>query len=392
MAHPEPSFNRFHHWMKQRGHHLLFGAMLVALIALLMWWAFFFHSAIRREYRMEYRSLLLQTRLTALRLGQQKSKKPPSVGVYLWDSRLEIIPVRTSGRLPRGTWLLQPRWYERAIRPRPQAISRLQKKYRRRLLMLSGEGAFLGLCILLISIMLYQMILLERRSAYELQECWSRITHEIKTPITGLKAFLETLQIRDFSRQELDPLLQLAMTQIQRQERLATNLLRGQQLGHDSFRVETTTLEWTPVIEDFFAGDDAQLTEFRLELELLSSLESRVLGNAKVIREILNNLTDNALKYTEGPLVLQVRMEDEGAFLLLRLSDNGRGFETSMAETIFESYRSLRDELPSKIQGTGMGLYLSRKLARRMGGDLRATSPGQGQGAEFLFWLKKPEC
>ena len=82
-------------------------------------------------------------------------------------------------------------------------------------------------------------------------------------------------------------------------------------------------------------------------------------------------------------------MEENKDFLVLRVTDNGQGFPPEMAEKLFESYRHLRHELPQGINGTGMGLYLSRKLARRMGGELRASSPGQGEGATFSLWLKK---
>jgi signal transduction histidine kinase len=385
MKPPEPTVFAFRSWVRRQQHHILFGAMLVALSALLVWWAWFFHSTIQDEYHLNYQNLQLQARLTALRLGADTGRTPPRQGVYLWDSRLEIVKPATGD----GVYRLRPRWTDRGVRLRPVAVRQLQRKYQRRVMMLTGEGLFLALCMLIFSIMLHRIILLERRSKEELKEFWSRITHEIKTPITGLKAFLETLKKREFSRKELLPLLDLAMSQVQRQERLAANLLRGQQMEAGAFRIEVSVLEWTPLIEDFFEEDDFQLTDSQISLALLSPAQSRVQGNPSVVREILNNLTDNAIKYSQPPLSLQVMMEENKDFLVLRVTDNGQGFPPEMAEKLFESYRHLRHELPQGINGTGMGLYLSRKLARRMGGELRASSPGQGEGATFSLWLKK---
>lgn len=372
-------------WLRHQQHHLLLGAMLVVLSALLFWWAWFFHSTIREEYHRNHKNLTLLAQIAAYKLGAQGQKTPPHVGVYLWDSRLEIVRgTRGAGVVP-----LSPRWKHLGVRLRPAVVKRLQRKYRRRVTMLTGEGLFLALCMLIFSILLYRSLLQERRSKEELKEFWSRITHEIKTPITGLKAFLETLKRREFSRQELLPLLDLAMSQIQRQELLATHLLRGQQMESSSFRIELSPLEWTPLVEGFFAEDDLQLTDGQVSLELLPAGESRVQGNPSVIREILNNLTDNALKYSEKTLQLQVKMEENKDFLVVKVTDNGKGFPPAMAERLFESYRYLSQSLPQGSSGTGMGLYLSRKLARRMGGELKAFSPGQEQGATFSLSLRK---
>jgi two-component system CheB/CheR fusion protein len=86
-------------------------------------------------------------------------------------------------------------------------------------------------------------------------------------------------------------------------------------------------------------------------------------------------------------LELRVRVFIQNKWAGVAVSDNGHGFISDDAEKIFVAYKYLKGELPGSKHGSGMGLYISRKLAKKMGGMLEASSQGMGKGAEFRLYL-----
>ncbi len=114
-----------------------------------------------------------------------------------------------------------------------------------------------------------------------------------------------------------------------------------------------------------------------------------VQADINVLKVILDNITDNAVKYCASSPVLQVDCICYENKAVIVIKDNGPGFRPHFIETVFEAYKHLDEKLPVKRRGTGLGLYISRQLARKMGGDLEAYSEGEGKGAEFRIILPR---
>ncbi|MBN2431130.1 MAG: HAMP domain-containing histidine kinase [Acidobacteria bacterium] len=371
-------------WLRQRGHHLLFVITLLSLTSLVGWWAVFIRNSIHREHNREKEELVFRVQAYALTLGHQP-QPVPQPGPLPDDARFEIVPAATAAA---DAVAMQPYWPEYAIQPRPAELAFVEDKFRRRSIMVIGEGTLLALLILISTFMLYRLIHEERRSARELQEFWSRITHEIKTPITGLRAFLETLKSQELSREELEPLVHMALRQVDRQQQLAQNILVGQRLERDAARLNPTPLALGDFLERFVGGHRSQFGE-RIRLQRPSPNDVWVMADPDAVHVILDNLTDNAFKYAGEGLDLQIRVTADDDEAQVSVCDNGPGFDPAQAENLFEAFRRFPGELPDGQHGTGMGLYISRSLARKMGGDLTGSSAGPRQGACFQLNLKR---
>jgi signal transduction histidine kinase len=129
----------------------------------------------------------------------------------------------------------------------------------------------------------------------------------------------------------------------------------------------------------------------------LSERDSKMLWKVDItsLEQILLNLVDNAVKYARGypgqtlPLELSVRVE--GSRVSLALRDYGPGIGSAVAKNIFTAFHKSADAAAHSAPGVGLGLSLSRRLARQMGGNLRFVDPAEGSGA--LFCLELPlEC
>ena len=144
-------------------------------------------------------------------------------------------------------------------------------------------------------------------------------------------------------------------------------------------------------VQDFLDEHRIILPDNDLKFSVQCPPETEVLADPDALRVILENLTDNALKYggKEPELTYTIAAADRHA--LITISDRGIGFNPASAGQIFEAYERLSEEQPQGKHGTGMGLYLSRRLARRMGGDLTAHSDGPATGASFTLSLRSVE-
>jgi len=376
------SIGRFSRALAQHGYHVLFGVSLLSLTSLVAWWSIFIKTAIQQQRDAQYENLKARLTAEALILGHDHTKMP-ILGAL--DERLSVVrcgmPESSEFSQP-----LRPFWQDFCVAARSDYLTSIEKAYQRKRLMIIGESSVLIVVVLLSSFMLYRIIALERRTARELKEFFSRVTHEIKTPVTAIKAFLQTLRAQAIPGAQLLALVDLALKQVERQERLTENLLVGQRLNRDGFGMQLKSFELHGFVDDFLYSHRLMLSQADVEFADAGK-GVVVVADPDGLRVILENLMDNAVKYGGTPLRLRIAIARADGRILLQFADNGVGFDPAKSEMIFEAYRRLANELPEGRHGTGMGLYLSRKLARTMGCDLFAESPGRGAGATFTLSL-----
>jgi signal transduction histidine kinase len=375
-------------WLRRHGHHLVFGLCLASLALLLGWWTVFIRRAVLQEYDFHIANLKSEGRALALQIGHTRAGEP-ALGTYAGDDRFEIVPTDEEEHAGTIAFRLSPWWSDYTLRPRPAYLQEVEDRFRSRIFMVLGEGAFLAFLVLVSSFMLYRLIRLERRSAMELHEFWGRITHEIKTPITGIKTFLQTLKTHRLSEEELRPLVDLALDQVERQQQLAHNILIGQRLERDMIGLNLEPVELGGFLRKFLEGHGVNLAGREVRLSFACPEDVAVLADPDAVHIILDNLVDNAIKYGGEALVLDIEVECDDDHAFIAFTDNGPGLDPRMVRNIFEAYRRLTDELPAGSHGTGMGLYISRKLARKMGGELTAFSEGPGRGTRFQLRLRR---
>ncbi len=371
--------------LRRHLHHLFFAACLLSLASLFAWWTVFIYRAILQEHRFLTEEMEYRGRLYSLVLKEQPGEPP--LGAYPGDDRMEIV--RSGDRQGRYMFPLAPRWPGLAIRPRADYLESIERRLRRRMVMIVGEGSLLGLLVLSSSFMLYRLISIERRTSRQMQEFWSRITHQIKTPITGLKAFLQTLKTHDIEREELQALIDMALAQVERQEQLAQNILMGQRLAKRFGDARLEPIRLADFVTRFLESHALLLSRCRVEFDPAGCADVTVAADPDSLHVVLDNLADNALKYGGEQPHLRIRLSVADGRAILEFRDHGQGFEPRFAGNIFEAYRRVGNELPEGKHGTGLGLYIARSLARAMGGDLEAASEGPGTGARFTLYLRR---
>lgn len=221
------------------------------------------------------------------------------------------------------------------------------------------------------------------------------MSHEVRTPMNGIMGMVRLLR-----RTALDD-EQREITEVG--ERAARNLLELLDGVLDYTKLEAGRMEIasTPFSPLALTRECAELWRYQAAskgLALGLALPERLplaSGDPARIRQILNNLLGNALKFTERggvDLRLEAEARDGGLALRWEVADTGPGIAPEDLERIFEPFTQADEELARRHGGTGLGLALCRELARLMKGDLRAEStPGRGSRFSFAVLLPAAE-
>jgi signal transduction histidine kinase len=256
----------------------------------------------------------------------------------------------------------------------------LESWYERRQLMVFGEGGLLVIVTAICCLMLVRLAAEQRRYKEQLDAFVGQATHEMKTPLSGLRALLQTIQLGRLPAEQLSDAVSLGLGQIARQERLIQNLLMGHRVRffEGDFACRLTSV--APLVE-VLLRERTGVGDRGCAFELNAPEQSEALADSEALQTILENLFENAVLY--GAKSVQVTVVQEGQWLEISVKDDGEGFATDRSEAIFEPYM----RASSDTRGTGLGLPLSRSLAQAMGGQLTGHSAGKGMGATFTVRL-----
>jgi PAS domain S-box-containing protein len=229
----------------------------------------------------------------------------------------------------------------------------------------------------------------ERRLEEEKSDFIATISHELRTPMAAVYGAAQTLLSRtdDLSPEQGRQLLEMIGTQAARLAQVTDDVLLATQLDRNDLRVEHEPVDVAGVVRASVEAMRAQVTgTAAVELEVGAEVGAAS-GDADRIQQVLVNLLDNALKYGgDGPV--RVRVEGGNGVVRVSVADSGPGIGAAEHERIFEKFYRAGPSLTRAQGGTGLGLYISRELVRRMGGRL-AVESAPGAGATFVVELPR---
>lgn len=225
----------------------------------------------------------------------------------------------------------------------------------------------------------------------------SMMSHEIRTPLNGVMGTLELLadEIKNAEQREL---LTIA-------NKSATSLLHIVDDVLDMSKVESGKMELEDVSFDLFSvlqesvelySSRAMDKELVLELESAEDLPCRLLGDVHRLRQILNNLLGNAIKFTTvGSIHIDLHwreLDTDTIEARITISDTGIGVSEKNLEIIFEPFMQADNTISREYGGTGLGLSIVKFLAEKMGGSIKLSSI-EGEGSHFIIGIpfKKSE-
>lgn len=218
------------------------------------------------------------------------------------------------------------------------------------------------------------------------------ITHELKTPITSLRLYLETLANRPLEETQRRDFYRIMLEDTDRLLGTVEQVLKASQVRHRSLRENWQDVNFTEIVNDVL-----ELTRLRQHLPASSLYlssertdEITVMGSAEELRTAVFNLFDNAVKYSGKEKNIAVDISTPNLdTVALRVCDNGVGIQPKELKRIFKRFYRAPNSMAGQVKGTGLGLFIVRSIARRHGGDAYAESKGEGLGSTFTMRLPR---
>ena len=371
-----------------RPYHFVFMLALLALGALGAWWTVFIARAVQAERVAGLSELQHRAIETALRLGYRD--QVPAGDDLRPGSELELLPCAEA--VQDGAVPAAPKHAAFCVRPSSAAVARLDAKLDRRRFMVMGEGTFLFVLLGVCTVMLWVLLRQQGRNAERMESFFHAVTHEMKTPLTGIRSLIETLARGAVPEARRQRSLALGLENCERLEHAIENVLVAGALRAGQQQFHPVPLRLVPFLEEVAEHRRRSLPE-QPEAVCVAEPEGgedvRVRADPDMLRIVLENLIDNALKYGGTPPAVEIRVRLDSGWASVDVLDRGVGFEPERAEDLFVPFLRALPQGHGVRHGTGLGLSLARDLCRRMGGDLRARSEGPGRGACFTVALPR---
>jgi two-component system, OmpR family, phosphate regulon sensor histidine kinase PhoR len=214
------------------------------------------------------------------------------------------------------------------------------------------------------------------------QDFVANVSHELKTPITSIKGFVETLlENRDAPPDTMRHFLEIVGKQANRLDAIIDDLLTLSRLEQDTER-STVSLAETPVLPTVEAAAElcqhrADNRGVRITVACPEGLSAPI--NAPLLEQGLVNLIDNAVKYSEAGQEVAVHAFEDGGSLVIDVTDTGAGIPANEVNRIFERFYRVDRARSRDMGGTGLGLSIVKHIAQVHGGTVTVRSaPGEG--------------
>jgi signal transduction histidine kinase len=218
------------------------------------------------------------------------------------------------------------------------------------------------------------------------------VTHELKTPIASIRLYLETLQRRELDESKRREFYRVMLQDSDRLLDLVEQVLRAGRTSARSRVLHQVRIDLRETVRECL-----DLARVRHHLpddalvyveHLTAPTEATVLGDPDELKAAVSNLVDNAIKYSNGRIRVQVELAtpDERR-VAVRVTDDGIGISSGELKRIFRRFYRIPEAVAMRIKGTGLGLFIASSVARKHGGRVFAESQGPGQGSTFTLQL-----
>lgn len=271
---------------------------------------------------------------------------------------------------------------------------------------LDTDGELIGLTVSFFDVTLRMLAEDAQKRAYDAAEFANQaksrflanMSHEIRTPIGIIQGFAELASAPGLAQDERDEYLKIVRRNAGNLSLLIGDILDLAKIESGKLELEVIPFALTDMVRDIVDGMRLVASEKGIELKFNASADfpSHIRADSTKIRQVLLNLINNALKFTNsGSIEIQARVTDSDnrslKILEFDVVDTGIGMAAEEQTRVFEAFVQADSSTTRKFGGTGLGLDLSKKLSQAMGGDLYLRRSSKGKGSTFTFYFKAEE-
>lgn len=215
----------------------------------------------------------------------------------------------------------------------------------------------------------------------------ANVSHELKTPMTTIAGFIDGMLDGTIPQEKQAHYMKIVSDEVKRLSRLVRSMLDLSRIDSGELKMNTVSLELTEVMCNVLVASEQRIENKHLTVTGMEEWEPlSVHGDYDLLNQVLYNLMDNAIKFTNEGGEIHIRMYRENQRAYVSIRNTGEGIPPDEMPQIFERfYKSDRSRSMDK-NGVGLGLYIVHTVIRLHGGEITVRSV-QGEYTEFCFWI-----
>lgn len=266
-----------------------------------------------------------------------------------------------------------------------EAQQRIQTDLHTHQIKFIGEGISFLAVLLAGGVFIIRSIRKQFRLQQQQQDFMMAVTHELKTPIAVTKLNLETLQKHQLDEVKRKKIIEKTIEETNRLNGLTNNILLSSQLDSANFSLTKEELNFSDLVRTNINDYRQRFPNRSWEMDIEEEIELE--GDGLLLTILLNNLLDNAMKYTPADQPIECRLYRKEATIELQVLDQGPGIPAAERNHIFEKFYRIGNESTRTTKGTGLGLFLCKKIAQDHHATIR-VSDNQPKGCIFTVRFK----
>jgi signal transduction histidine kinase len=266
-----------------------------------------------------------------------------------------------------------------ALQQKVHAIEDFQSRKNKQYL---GEGLTILFLFLLGAIYVYRSLIKQIRYSNQQQNFMMAVTHELKTPIAITQLNIETLLKRNLEVDQQKRMLEVSLQETQRLDNLCNNILLASQLDMGNYQATTQEIDFSFIVGNTVQAYKNRFPDRKFEAKIQEDIMMK--GESVLLQLLLNNLLDNGLKYAPKEGVIEIQLTQLEGTIQLKVLDEGVGVPATDREKIFEKFYRVGAEYTRATKGTGLGLYLCKRIADFHNAKIAVTS-NSPKGSIFIF-------
>ena len=275
------------------------------------------------------------------------------------------------------------------VRPKTEFMDNLIDKTDRKTIMFISEGVFFSLMVLGGVYVMFVLLKKELKLESQQKNFILSITHELKSPLSSIKLYLQTMLSKPVPPEKQKQFFNHSLYDVERLERLVENVLEAARLERGEFHFDMKPVQLFEVLNPCIQKIRSYAEDEEIDLTVKMDEKVEILGDRHGMLSVFNNLIENAVKYSITPKRISIRLYRDQRDAFFEIEDNGPGIAKTDIAYIFDRFYRAGNEMTRNTKGTGIGLYLVKKITEAHRGEISVRSAATSETGA-LFQIRIP--
>lgn len=209
------------------------------------------------------------------------------------------------------------------------------------------------------------------------------VSHELKSPLSSIQLYLETLLHKDVNTEKRNEFLNLMLNDVSRLNKLISTILEIPRLEQKKIAHDYRVYEANKIFNEIIFESANQFNFPAEDLAVHNDVECKCVIDKIAIKIVFDNLFSNSIKYARTRPVISVEIKNNENQIEIKFSDDGIGIVASELKKMFSKFHRIANTNAPNVKGTGLGLYWTKEIIKLHGGDIKVFSDGENQGTTF---------